>query len=473
MKYLFFTTLICLYYIGTAQVKPNSTAKTSTMETTTSASPVAQNKKTVDNFFVALETENFELLKTVFAPQGRQLNPYVPEGFPKSFDGSEAIYKQYSSLPQMFGQMKFPRTIYGTEDPNTFFVRFKGLIDIKAGGRYENDYLGVFKLRNSRITEYTEYFNPLVMAKAFGIPLSKAPEIRKVSFNSEGNKLIGNVYYPTNYEKGKTYPAVIVTGSWTTVKEQMAGLYAQKLADRGYITFAFDFSGFGESEGAPRYYENPERKVKDIKNAVSYLQTVEGVNKDNLALLGVCASSGYDAIAATQDKRVKALVTVAAWLHDEEAVKLIYGGENGVQTRINEAKKAKQDFAANGTLTFIPSISKTDKSAAMYGDYDYYLNANRGAIPQWSAAKFNVMSWEDWLTYNPMPVAKNLHIPVLMVHSDGAVLPDYAKRFFNDIPVKDKQLYWTEGSQFDFYDQPKQVTEAVREADKFFKSTLK
>jgi len=129
------------------------------------------NKQTVNQFFVALETENFELLREIFAENGRQLNPYVPEGFPKSFDGREGIYKQYSSLPQHFGQMKFPRTIWATEDPDLIFVKFRGQIEIRAGGVYENDYLGTFRLENNKIVEYTEYFNPIVMAKAFGIEL--------------------------------------------------------------------------------------------------------------------------------------------------------------------------------------------------------------------------------------------------------------------------------------------------------------
>jgi ketosteroid isomerase-like protein len=133
--------------------------------------PTAPNKTVVDQFFIALETQNFGLLKEIFAEDARQLNPYVPEGFPKSFDGREGIYRQYSSLPQLFGQMKFPRTIYSTEDPDFIFVQFRGQIAIKAGGVYENDYLGTFRLANGRIVEYTEYFNPIVMAKAFGIGL--------------------------------------------------------------------------------------------------------------------------------------------------------------------------------------------------------------------------------------------------------------------------------------------------------------
>lgn len=130
------------------------------------------NKTTVDNFFIALETGRFELLKDVFAEHGRQLNPYAPEGFPKSFDGAEAIYRQYSGLTANFGKMEFPRRIYATDDPNFFFVQFRGKIDIKTGGTYENDYLGTFRLEDGKIVEYTEYFNQVVMARAFGISLT-------------------------------------------------------------------------------------------------------------------------------------------------------------------------------------------------------------------------------------------------------------------------------------------------------------
>ena len=130
------------------------------------------NRDIIDRFFNALETADFDVLNQIFSEDAKQLNAYIPEGFPKVLDGRDAIYKQYSGLPQNFGEMRFPRTIYGTEDPNVFFVTFRGEIEIKAGGKYENDYIGIFKLRDGLIYEYTEYFNPIVMAKAFGIPLS-------------------------------------------------------------------------------------------------------------------------------------------------------------------------------------------------------------------------------------------------------------------------------------------------------------
>lgn len=295
---------------------------------------------------------------------------------------------------------------------------------------------------------------------------------QKIQFKSDGLILVGNLYKPEDFNRMKKYPAILVGGSWTTVKEQMSGLYAEKLAKQGFITLAIDPRYFGESEGEPRFLENPKAKIADFKNAITFLETVEGVDSNNIFLVAVCASAGYMANVAAQDKRVKGFATVAAWLHDAEAVKLIYGGEEGVRTKIKQAQDAKKKFKETGVVDYIPSISTTDKTAAMFGDFDYYLDHDRGAVPQWSADKFAVMSWEDWLTFDPMPVAKNILVPTLMIHSDGAVLGDYVKRFFEDIPYKDKVLHWTEGTQFDFYDQPKQVSESVEIIGTFLKDRV-
>ena len=132
---------------------------------------VKRNREVIDRFYVAVETQKFEVIREIFAENGRQLIPYAPDGFPKDLEGSEAVYKQFSGLTAFFGQMKFPRQIFATEDPDFFFVKFKGIIEIKAGGSYENDYLGTFKLNEGKIIEYAEYFNPIVMAKAFNIKL--------------------------------------------------------------------------------------------------------------------------------------------------------------------------------------------------------------------------------------------------------------------------------------------------------------
>lgn len=294
----------------------------------------------------------------------------------------------------------------------------------------------------------------------------------KITFNSEGLILAGHLYKPKNFSLKKKYPAILVGGSWTTVKEQMSGIYAAALAENGYIALAIDPRYFGESEGQPRYWENPSAKITDYMNAITYLETVEGVDANNIFLTAICASAGYMANVAAEDKRIKGFATVAGWLHDAESVKPLYGGERGVQAKIREAKSSKRKFAETGEVDYILTVSKTDKTAAMPGDFPYYQNSKRGAIPQWSADKFAVMSWEDWLTFDPMPLAKNIHKPTLMIHSDSAALPDNAKKFFSALPHDNKVLHWTKGTQFDFYDQPKQVSEAVTVINRFFQKLL-
>lgn len=303
-------------------------------------------------------------------------------------------------------------------------------------------------------------------------------KMERINFESEGLNLVGNLYYPSDYEVGKTYPAIIVAGSWTTVKEQMAGLYAEKIAEGGYITLAFDFRNFGESEGEPRFWENPTMKVQDIKNAVDYLQKLPEVDNQRIGTFAVCAGSMYTLMAAAEDSRIKAVVTAASWLQDAEAVKLFYGGEEGVNTKIEAARKAKDTFAKDGFVEYIETISTSNPQAAMYGPYDYYLNPERGGIEAWSDDKFAVMSWEDWLTLDPMPYASKLNAPTLMIHSDGCVLPQYTKNFFEQIATTDKQLEWVETElaspmqQFNFYDQPDEVQLAVKKATNWFNEKL-
>lgn len=172
------------------------------------------------------------------------------------------------------------------------------------------------------------------------------------------------------------------------------------------------------------------------------------------------------------------MVTAASWLHDNEAVKLFYGGEQGVQAKIQAAQYAKNNYAKNGVVDYIPTISTEDESAAMFGPYDYYLNPERGAISEWSADKFAVMSWEDWLTADPMSTADQLNTPTLMIHSDGAVLPHYTKQYFEQIASPNKRLHWMETElespyhQFNYYDQTAEVSESVQEASSWFNQYL-
>lgn len=290
---------------------------------------------------------------------------------------------------------------------------------------------------------------------------SLQPGANQVTFQSEGKTLVGNLYLPASYQSGDKLPAVVVAGSWTTVKEQMAGTYAEALADQGYAALAFDFRGFGESEGNPRNYESPTAKVSDIQNAVSFLQTVEAVDADRIAGLGICASAGYMAVAAAEDSRIRSFVAIAPWIHDAAIVNAVYGGEAAVQQKIAEAKTARIQFEQTGEMTYVPAISTTDSSAAMFGEFDYYLNPERGAIPEWGN-QFAVMSWAEWLTFSAMPKATQIQVPTLFIHSEAAAIPDGARQFFASIPTAEKNFVWLpERGQFDFYDQEATIQQSV------------
>ncbi|MBW2170916.1 MAG: ankyrin repeat domain-containing protein [Deltaproteobacteria bacterium] len=351
-------------------------------------------------------------------------------------------------------------------------------VNLPGKGRWYRVSAGRFPTRQEAVN-YTKKLNQEGISGTFItkiIELKSAGNIirrvvkKETSFMSEGLCLEGVLYLPEAYQEGDKMPAVIVGGSWTTVKEQMAGTYARELAKTGFITLAFDHRFFGESEGEPRGYESPKHKIEDFKNALTYLQELPFVKEDKIGALGVCASSGYLANVAAEDNRLKATVLVAPWLHDAETVEVMYGGKEGVQKRIKAGLDAKKQYEQTGEVQYVPKISATDEDAAMFGKYDYYLNPKRGGIPEWGK-KFAVMSWPGWLEFNPMTTAKQIKSPVLIIQSEEAALPDTARAFYKDLSGK-KEIYWMKGTQFDFYDGEAQVREAVKKASEFFKENL-
>lgn len=96
---------------------------------------------------------------------------------------------------------------------------------------------------------------------------------KKVSFDSNNDTIVGNLFLPENYDPRQKLPAVIITGAWTTVKEQMPTNYAKEMTARGFTTLVFDFRGWGESSGTIKYYEDPHSKTQDIISAANFLLT--------------------------------------------------------------------------------------------------------------------------------------------------------------------------------------------------------
>lgn len=241
---------------------------------------------------------------------------------------------------------------------------FSWEVNLPGKGRWYRVSAGRFSTREEAVN-YAKKLNQegisgtfitkIIELKSAGNTVKKVVK-KETSFMSEGLIVEGDLYLPETYQDGDKMPAVIVGGSWTTVKEQMAGTYARELAKMGFITLAFDHRFFGESEGEPRGYESPKHKIEDFKNALTYLQELPFVEEGKMGALGVCASSGYLANVAAEDNRVKATVLVAPWLHDAETVEVMYGGKEGVQKRIKAGLDAKKQYEQTGKVQYVPKI---------------------------------------------------------------------------------------------------------------------
>ncbi len=299
------------------------------------------------------------------------------------------------------------------------------------------------------------------------------PQMQVVKFQSEGLTIVGNIFTPAQFDATQQYPAIIVDGSWTTVKEQMQGLYAKALAEKGFVTLAFDHRYFGESEGQPREYENHEAKVQDIKNAVTYLQSLPYVDATNISGLGVCASGAYMLQAASEDSRIKSVVTIAAWLMTPETAKLFYGGEEGIKMRIEKAQLAQKKFVETGISDYVPAYDPNNMEAAMFFPVDYYAKSGRGALATWKN-NFSVMSWEKWLTYDGIVSSKKVDVPVIMIASEKQFLPDGTKIAFDNLSNSNKKIVWlNQYEHTDFYDNPIAIREAVEVIERQLRKVLK
>lgn len=135
--------------------------------------------------------------------------------------------------------------------------------------------------------------------------------IHPVTYTLNGLKIAANVYTPAGYDATKSYPAVVVAHPNGGVKEQVAGLYAQRLAENGYITIAADASYQGASEGMPRNVDKPFYRTQDIHGMADYISAYPGVDANRLAALGICGGGGYTLNAAKSDKRFRAVATLS------------------------------------------------------------------------------------------------------------------------------------------------------------------
>lgn len=297
---------------------------------------------------------------------------------------------------------------------------------------------------------------------------------RNINIVSEKLLLVGVLHYPQNYRHGNSYPVIIIDGTITTVKEQMATIYAKELVQKGFIALTFDHRGFGASEGEPRFYEDYRMKIEDLYNIVTHLIEKEKILPNKIGLLGIGAGGVYSCVEASYDKRIKCVVSINPWINTFESVEAYFGGKLEIEKRINEAKAARYLYENSGKVTYVPIVSNKDKTAVIFGEMDYFESDKRGNIPQWSGNKFNVMSWEKLLKYFPMETSKNLSVPVMFIAIKNSIYAENIKTYYDLIRSEKKEIIWTTtpNKESDFYDVASVVSFGASNAARWFVKNL-
>jgi uncharacterized protein len=279
--------------------------------------------------------------------------------------------------------------------------------------------------------------------------------IRRIEFTVDGDRVIGNLHRP---DDGEGLPAVVVAGPMTSVKEQVAGVYAAALAQRGIAALAIDHRGFGQSEGAPRQYEDWRRKVRDLGEALTFLRTASSrINARRLGAVGVCLGCGYVAALASQDRRLQAVGFVAGYYRDPKMMRDT--DPVGFDARIAEGIAARNIYEKSGELLLIPAASLHGDAAMQTTDtVEYYTR--RAAVPNFQNA-FATMSREVFLPFDVQEFARLLTVPATMIHSKKALSPQLAKRFYNNLAGPKRLHTLVSLGQTDFYDDPKLVAQSA------------
>jgi uncharacterized protein len=296
----------------------------------------------------------------------------------------------------------------------------------------------------------------------------------KVEFLSDGLKIVGNLFKPDNFKEGDVLPAVIVAGPMTGVKEQVAGLWAERLAKAGFLTLAFDHRNFGESEGTPRQHEDPAKKIEDLKNAISFLASLSEVDPSMIGACGISMGGGYVLQLAAWDRRIKAVTIVASGLNLGDTFLEMMGKEALIK-RLEELNAARQKHYDTGEVQYIPAVATGGKPAAMTGDEPFeYYGTSRSWSPGW-VNRYTTESIENLMSFNAVSYAHHVApTPLLIIHgkNDKYCLPKFAQEVF-DKAGEPKVIMWVDApNHIDLYDVKKYLEPAVNKTVEWFNKYL-
>ena len=291
-------------------------------------------------------------------------------------------------------------------------------------------------------------------------PRSDKVDHSKVTFHHRyGITLAADLYIP----KGASgrLPAIAVCGPFGAVKEQSSGLYAQTMAEFGFLTLAFDPSFTGESGGQPRYVASPDINTEDFCAAVDFLSVQDNVNPERIGIIGICGWGGMAINAAAMDTRIKA--TVASTMYDMTRVNVngYFDSENTAEARY-EKKKAmnaqRTEDYRNGSYALAGGVVDPlpEDAPQFVKDYYAYYKTPRGYHPRSlnSNGGWNITSSLSFMNMPLLQYSQEIRSAVLLVHGEKAHSCYFSRDAFQKLTGDNKELLIIPGaSHVDLYDR--------------------
>ena len=310
-------------------------------------------------------------------------------------------------------------------------------------------------------------------------PKSDNVNVRKVLFkNRFGIELAGDLYTPKTMNKTEKLPAIAVSGPFGAVKEQSSGLYAQTLAERGFVTLAFDPSYTGESSGMPRNVASPDINTEDFSAAVDFLSTQNFVDSDRIGILGICGFGGFAINAAAIDTRIKA--TVASTMYDMTRVSAKgYNDSVDENTRFEMKKvlnKQRIEDYKNGTYKGADGLPEklTGNEPQFVKDYWGYYKTKRGFHHRSinSNGKWNMTSSLSLMNQPILQYSPEIKSAVLVIHGEKAHSRYFGEDAFKKLKGDNKEiLIIKDANHVDLYDNMDKIP--FDKIESFYKNNLK
>ncbi|MBN2514337.1 MAG: alpha/beta hydrolase [Sedimentisphaerales bacterium] len=302
--------------------------------------------------------------------------------------------------------------------------------------------------------------------------------IHPVTYKLNGIDISANVYTPANYDPSKKYPAVVVAHPNGGVKEQVAGLYAHRLAEQGYITITADAAYQGASGGLPRNVDKPANRIEDIHGMADFITQYAGVDGNRLGLLGICGGGGYSLKAAQTDKRFKAVATLSMFNSGRVRRNGYMDSQvSTIQERLKQASDARAQEAVGGEVIYAADTKLTDEQIAklpfdLYRQgFEYYWKTH--AHPN-STFKYTMSSLLDLMNFDAASNMDLINQPLLMMAGSRAdslyMTLDAFKEAHNS---NSKELFLIDGAtHIETYWKPQYVNQAMGKLTQFFEKAI-